>query len=29
MALATIMCPEEFSSTVYSLCDSRNGRIVN
>ncbi|CAD8165063.1 unnamed protein product [Paramecium octaurelia] len=29
MAIATIMCPEEYSATIFQLCDARNGRLVD
>jgi translation elongation factor EF-4 len=29
MAMATIMCPEEYSASIFGLCDARNGRLID
>jgi translation elongation factor EF-4 len=29
MAIANIMCPEEYSSSIFSLCEARNGRLID
>ncbi|CAD8163840.1 unnamed protein product [Paramecium pentaurelia] len=26
--IATIMCPEEYSSIIFQLCEVRNGKMV-